>query len=435
MLRGRPRDGRTLPARLATTPEDIVSQLPASRSQVLSDRYVLGEIIGHGGMAVVYRARDQVLERDVAVKLLRAPAPETGAGGIDAAARDRFTGEVRALAGLSHPGLVTLLDAGTNDGRPYLVMDLVEGTTLAARCDGTGLGAGRVAAIGAELAVALGYVHGRGIVHRDIKPGNVLLADDGRVRLGDFGIARLMEHTARLTGTGMTVGTAAYLAPEQVDERLTGGTVSPATDVYSLGLVLLEALTGTCPYPGPPATAALARLRTPPPIPEALPDRWRALLAWMTAVRPADRPTTDQVAATLASLVTDPGSGVGRPPRSTDPIPTIAQAGSGATTAPTVELAGLDVGRPAASRRDRRAGGVGRRVAAAMRMPAPARRGWSPRPRLLLLAVAVAVAAVLLVLAVALVRGGTRPGGSEVPNDLPPRIGEDLRDLHEAVNG
>jgi hypothetical protein len=347
--------------------------------------------------------------------------------------------------------LITLLDAGTNDGRPYLVMELVEGATLAGCCNGTALDPGRVAAIGAELADALGYVHSRGIVHRDVKPGNVLLADDGRVRLGDFGIARIMEHTTGHTASGVTIGTATYLAPEQVDEQFAGGAISPATDVYSLGLVLLEALTGRCAYPGPPATAALARLRTPPAIPETLPDRWRALLAWMTALHPADRPTTDHVAATLAGLVTgvgpaaaaaEPRTGLGRRPQPTGSITAIIPTTQTVQAAQTVELAGMDVGQPAVLeggrdfglRRDHLAGGVTAGIAAAGRMPSRARQAWSRRPRLLLPAVGV-LAALLLVLAVALAQSGRQPAGSEVPYDLPPRIREDLRDLHKAVNG
>jgi eukaryotic-like serine/threonine-protein kinase len=398
-----------------------VTQPSARHTQLLSGRYALGEVIGHGGMAVVYRAHDQLLQRDVAVKLLRDVTAGT-------AARARFTGEVKALAKLSHPGLITLLDAGTTAGQPYLVMDLVEGTTLADCCQGTALAPERVAAIGAKLAEALDYVHGRGIVHRDVKPANVLLAHDGRVRLGDFGIARLMEGSALHTATGMTIGTAAYLAPEQVDEQAGGGTVSPATDVYSLGLVLLEALTGQRAYPGPPAKAALARLNTPPTIPATLPHRWRALLTWMTAVQPADRPSMGQVAAMLASLTADVdpaaataelGTGQGLPPRRTAPV-----TGNNATA----ETAVTQTVKP---RSDRLIQGI---AAAASSLVDRGRWAWAHRRHRLLAAVGVVVA-LLLVLVVMLARGGSGPAGPQVPGNLPPRISSDLRDLHEAVSG
>jgi tRNA A-37 threonylcarbamoyl transferase component Bud32 len=267
-----------------------VSEASVREAGVLGGRYVLEGLIGRGGMAEVYRAHDRVLGRPVAVKLMRSAVNE--------ADRARFTDEARALARLSHPGLVTMLDAATTDDEPYLVMELINGPSLTECCRGVALQPARVAAIGAQLADALHHAHEAGVVHRDLKPDNVLLTADGRALLTDFGIARLMSDTARHTVTGVTIGTAAYLAPEQV----CGGRVTPATDVYALGLVLLEALTGERAYRGLPIEAALARLTTPPTIPDAVPSPWHGLLRSMTALEPAERPSSEEVAAWLRDL-------------------------------------------------------------------------------------------------------------------------------------
>ena len=205
----------------------------------------------------------------------------------------------RLLAALDHPSLVAVLDAGVSDDDvPYLVMELVEGESLAERCSAGPVPAAEVAAIGAELATVLSYVHERDIVHRDIKPGNILLGDDGHVRLADFGIARMLGDTTGHTLTGTTVGTAAYIAPEQVR----GEPVSSASDIYSLGLVLLEALTGRRAYTGAPLEAAMSRLHAAPMIPSSLPTGWPALLTRMTGIEPAERLPVTEVATTLTVL-------------------------------------------------------------------------------------------------------------------------------------
>ena len=226
-------------------------------------------------MAEVLRARDTLLGRDVAVKVFR-----------DDLDRDRARAEMQTLAGLDHPRLVQVHDAGTG----YLVMELVDGPNLAARCGS--LSPDEVASIGADVADGLAYVHARGVVHRDVKPANVLLSPTG-AKLADFGIARIVD-SARQTGTGLTVGTAPYLAPEQV----TGQPVGPPADVYALGLVLLECLTGRREYDGGAVECALARLHRQPEVP-VLPGPWSPLLRAMTARNPADRPTAAEVAATL----------------------------------------------------------------------------------------------------------------------------------------
>jgi serine/threonine protein kinase len=257
--------------------------------RVIGDRYRLEALLGRGGSAEVWRATDEALQRAVALKLV------TVSGGEDA---HRVGDEARLLAKLSHPGLVPVYDAGTEEaGRPWVVMELVDGETLADTIRRGVLPSERTAEIGARLADALTYVHGQGLVHRDVKPANVLLGSDGRVRLTDFGIARLVD-AAKVTATGLTVGTAAYLSPEQV----TSEPVGPPADIYALGLVLLECLTGKREYPGTAVEGALARLSRQPEIPPTLGHGWSGLLAAMTDRDPARRPTADRVATDLHAL-------------------------------------------------------------------------------------------------------------------------------------
>jgi eukaryotic-like serine/threonine-protein kinase len=257
---------------------------------VLAGRYDLTNRIGEGGVAVVHEALDCRLDRQVAVKLLR----DTATSAED---RARFADEARLLGRLSHPGLVRVLDAGIDGDRPYLVLELVRGRSLADAMD-DGLEGDEVAQIGAEVAEALAHVHAAGIVHRDVKPGNVLLDQDGTAKLADFGIARLVDDTVHHTRTGFLVGTVAYLSPEQV----AGEPVSTAVDVYSLGLVLLEALTGVRAYAGSSVESAFARLARQPEVPATLPAPWHALLTEMTARDPLARPTAAEVAARIRAI-------------------------------------------------------------------------------------------------------------------------------------
>ena len=269
---------------------DAVSEVGAP--QVLAGRYEVGPVLGQGGMARVCRGTDTVLGRAVAIKLFRAD--------VDPADASRIATESRTLAVLNHPGLVGVYDAGISqdgtDATPFLVMELVDGPTLASCCLDGSLSAAEVARIGADLAEALAHVHANGVVHRDVKPANILLDASRRAKLTDFGIARIVD-SARHTATGLTIGTAPYLSPEQV----TGAAVGPPTDVYALGLVLLECLTGRREYPGNGVESALARLHRPPAIPAELAAPWPELIAAMTAEAPQDRPGAGDVAAALRS--------------------------------------------------------------------------------------------------------------------------------------
>ena len=271
----------------------------ADGSTLLGSRYRLGDLLGSGGMADVHRAHDELLGRDVAIKLLR----PTLTSDLD---QRRFAGETRMLARLNSPHLVMVLDAGVEQAsrgmcRPWFALELVDGPNLAQRIGAGPLPPREVAAIGAGLATALAHVHSRGIVHRDVKPANVLLTADGRPKLADFGVARVADEGTVLTNPGHTVGTAAYLAPEQVRSL----SVTGASDVYALGLVLLEAITGRRAYPGPPTEAALARLQARPVIPVSLGSGWTQLLDAMTAIEPAERPSAATAAARLSALAAD----------------------------------------------------------------------------------------------------------------------------------
>ncbi|MCP2246020.1 serine/threonine-protein kinase [Lentzea aerocolonigenes] len=258
---------------------------------LLADRYRLGEVLGTGGVAEVRRARDTVLARDVAIKLFRK--------GRDLADARRFDNEIRTLAGLSHPGLVTVYDADTTGETPFMVLELVEGRTLRDRLDRGPMRVEDVRRLGAALADALAHVHDQGLVHRDVKPSNILLGEDDVPRLADFGLVRLVDG-ARVTRADQVVGTAAYLAPEQVR----GGEITPAVDVYALGLVLLECLTGHREYEGAEIEAAVARLHRPPVVPDDLPFGVARLLTLMTSLSAARRPTARECAKALLAADT-----------------------------------------------------------------------------------------------------------------------------------
>jgi len=225
-------------------------------SRLLAGRYQLAWVLGRGGMAVGYAARDRRLDRRVAVKVvsLAATAPTEG---------QRFIREARSAAGMTHPNAVAVFDAGEADGHLYLVMEFVGGRALTDLLADRGpFKTAEAIAIITSVIAALGHTHG-GIVHRDVTPSNIIVTDEGTVKLLDFGIARRLDDFAgALTATGQTVGTPTYLAPEQIE----GGPLSPATDLYAASVVLFEMLTGSAPFDAEtPVATALARLHAPPP--------------------------------------------------------------------------------------------------------------------------------------------------------------------------
>lgn len=265
----------------------------------LGDRYRIIELIGRGGMGAVYLAQDEVLWRDVAVKLF-----DTS---IDEKDVQRQEDEINMLAGLNHHGLVTLLDASidrtdSTDPRIYFAMELVQGADLERRLETESLSARQIAQIGFDIAEALQYIHHLGVVHRDLKPSNVLIVDHEssrtRAKLTDFGIA-LVARNSRMTTDGMTKGTAAYLSPEQV----AGEPVGPASDIYSLGLLLLECFTRELAFVGDPVPAALARLKQAPHIPGYVSPDWRELITAMTARDPENRPDSNEIVLLLRQAV------------------------------------------------------------------------------------------------------------------------------------
>ena len=231
-----------------------------SEGRVLAGRYELRRVLGRGGMAEVYAAHDRTLDREVAVKLLLDRFRE------DDAFTRRFNDEARHVARLNHPNLVAVYDTGLDEGQSYIVMELVEGRSLQEAIDAGGLTEDRALEVAADVCAALAYAHGRGLIHRDIKPGNILLADDGTVKVTDFGIARAIGNET-VTRTAAVLGTAAYLSPEQAQGR----EIDPRSDLYSLGVVLYEALTGQQPFSGESAvTVAYQHVQEAPRPPREL---------------------------------------------------------------------------------------------------------------------------------------------------------------------
>lgn len=369
----------------------------------LAARYRLRSLIGRGGVGQVWQADDTRLDRRVAVKTLTHDVDEDV---------QRFEREVRTLATLNHPSIVTIHDAGEHDGTAYLVMELVEGASLADELADGPLDPDRAVRIAASVADGLAVAHTAGIIHRDVKPGNILLDTDGTAKLADFGIARLAEAA---TTTVTMVGTAAYLAPEQLEVT----ELTPAVDVYALGLVLLEMLTGQRAFQGTGPAAAYARLSRDPHLPHDVPHHLGELLGRMTARDPAARPSASDVAARLdGRSAPDPTLPLAEQTRTVrlEPIPTRPP----------------DRGRPRANRRA---------TAGRSQVPASLRRWW--RSELVRWAAAGAAVVLAIVLAVVVAVMATTagppadPGADTQPEprqQLPAPLDDALRRLEQEIN-
>jgi serine/threonine protein kinase len=265
--------------------EQDQGRMSEARKTIVDDRYDMGRGLGSGGMGEVFLARDRVLGRDVALKVLR----RQYAG--DSEFAERFLREARSAASLSHPNIVQVYDRGeTEDGASYIAMEYVPGGTLKEKISREGpLAAREAAALGAQVAEALGAAHERGMVHRDIKPQNVLLTEKGDAKVADFGIARAGS-SVTISKTGSVMGTAGYMSPEQA----LGEPATPKSDLYSLGVVLYEALTGELPFTADNPIAVSMKhvtepLRPPRDIDPTIPEGMNALVTKLMAKDPEDR--------------------------------------------------------------------------------------------------------------------------------------------------
>src|SRR5579862_457791 len=284
---------------------------PVEVPRVFSDRYELTHLIARGGMAEVYRARDRLLDRPVALKVL---FPELS---VDRAFVERFRREAQAAAKLSHPNIVPVFDWGEDTGSYFIVMEFVDGRPLSAVLRETGpLDPARAAGITTQVAAALASAHRHGVVHRDIKPGNVLITNDGQVKVTDFGIARAVNTEESLTQTGAVMGTATYFSPEQAE----GIGVDARSDIYSLGVVLFEMLTGRPPFLGDtPVSVASKHVRDHPPMPRdinpAIPPTFEAVIMKCMAKSAEHRyQTADELRSDLVRFREGRGVNAGVPP-------------------------------------------------------------------------------------------------------------------------
>ena len=353
--------------------------------QLILDRYRLIERLAVGGSAEVWRAHDVQLEREVAVKRLHPHLLP------DEASRRRLAAEARAAASLSHPAIVDVYDVDATGEAPALIMELVDGESLSARIDRDGpLDARDAAAVTADVAEALYHAHQRGVIHRDVKPGNVLLAKDGRTRLVDFGIAHsLAEASERLTVTGTVIGTLRAMAPEQ----LAAGPITPRTDLYGLGVVLHEALTGRPPYASASPVALADEQRAGPPNLDRIEPALAAVLASSLAYDPADRPLH---AGAMASALRDWLSGNPFSALAMAPIPGAGPVDTRAVTQPVAVVA-----------------------AAPILSTAPV-AGATPPSRTRPLVLIGALAALLLLVGAAVVANGLGPGDDTIGGDPSP---------------
>jgi eukaryotic-like serine/threonine-protein kinase len=279
--------------------------LPAMAEDLIAGRYELERKVGSGGMSRVYRAHDRLLERTVALKMLHEHYSQ------DDEYVERFRREARAVAQLAHPNVVTVIDRGEHEGRQYIVFEYVDGENLKELVGREGaLPPRQVIELGLQIASALASAHARGVVHRDVKPQNVILTDEGRPKVTDFGIARSSD-VESVTLTGTVMGTSEYIAPEQAR----GESVDVRSDVYSLGVILYELATGEVPYPGEnPVSVAMRHLHEPVPSARAvnreIPARLDSTIRRAMAKDPEERfGSMDELIAELETAMRGLGDG------------------------------------------------------------------------------------------------------------------------------
>lgn len=391
---------------------------PTEQIQTVGGRYRLGDRIGHGGMGEVFVAHDLRLDREVALKLLRADL--AGEDGM----RERVVAEARLAARLTHPHVVGVLDTGEQDGRPFVVMERLSGRTLRDELAAGPMPAERVRDVGLQVLRALAAAHELGIVHRDVKPANVLDAGVGTWKVADFGIAKWIHADETLTGTGELLGSPSYLAPERIEGQQAG----PAADLYAVGVLLYEALCGRKPFEGdePMALATAIREGSYEPPSAVMPDADAGIVSVIERAmqrRPADRygSAEEMSTALLGEPVPEPAAAVPRP------TPEEHTAGD-LTLEPVEETTDGTVVIPRPEQTARLP------VEPASEAPAP-RPAWSRRPprAVLIVAGALLAAIIVTVLALSVFSGPAgRPGGA-ASSTLPAPLDDALTRLEEAV--
>jgi eukaryotic-like serine/threonine-protein kinase len=388
----------------------------------IADRYRLGELIGQGGMGEVFAAQDLRLEREVALKLLRPDLAERDG------MRERVLAEARLAARLTHPNVVAVLDTGEQEGRPFVVMERLSGRTLRDELSGGPMDPEQVRDVGLQVLRALGAAHELGIIHRDVKPGNVLDAGVGTWKVADFGIAKWVHADDTLTGTGELLGSPWYVAPERIDGRQAG----PAADLYGVGVLLYEALCSRRPFEGDDPIALAAQInegRYEPPPADADPAIVQVIERAMRR-DPAERFTSaDQMAdALLGAKAPEPEAD---PTVTMEPDPEVEREPDGDATQAMRPLDRTAV-LPAPAARPDQEPAVPEAPPAPYQAPAPRPRARRPSPAV----IAAVIIAIGLVAVLAFVTFSGRPGtrSDRRPNaTLPAPLEDALQRLEDSV--